>query len=292
MIYFTLPNFYYYNKVNHIIYGLSKDHKLKLKNPKIVINTQSGSIPYQCWNGDINNNIGNGMFYSDLVRFRDSGELNIRLNFANILLEDFDYYDNLGHVALQIFEDTGVLIEISSIPFMEFLQEKYPSYDFMLSKQADIINPFDENILQILTDQDCFQLIGLPDRMLFDLPLLKKLPQKHKLELTLDPSCPIDCERYTSCVLAEQENQLKYSGMSIFHDCMKCFFKEDNPQLITMEQIQDIYLPLGFCHYTFSTNYRIIDEVFQLTFYIRYFFKQEYWDELIEQGLAMLKEVK
>lgn len=288
MIYFTLPNFYYYNNVNNTLFVLSTRENSKLKNPNIMINSQSGSIPFQCWSGDINNNIGTGMFYQELVELRDTRQIDLRFNFANILLEDYDYYDNLGHAILKIFDDVGASIEISSIPFMEFLQEKYPYYNFVFSKQADIINPFTEKTIEILTEQECFQLIGLPDRMLSDIELLKKLPNKRQLELTVDPLCPFSCGNYANCMILEQQNQLRYSGRSVFESCPKYFFKYDNPQIISLEQIQDIYAPLGFCHFTFSTTYREINELSQLQFYIQYFFKEEYWNEISEKGLKVL----
>lgn len=290
MIYFTLPTFCYYNKVNNIIHRLVRIETSKLKNPNIMINAQSGGIPFQCWNGDINNNIGDGMFYPEFKRLQETSELNLRFNFANILLEDYDYYDDLGNTILELFNGTGTLIEISSIPLMEFIQEKYKHYDFIFSKQADIINPFNQNILDALIQQNCFKLIGLPDRMLFDIPLLKTLPNKNKLELTVDPLCPTECSEYINCMITEQKNQLKYSGVSIFYNCSKCFSKEQNSQLISLEQLEEIYIPLGFCHFTFSTSYKDIDKTKQLIFYIQYFFKPEYWNELIETGLKMLLE--
>ena len=287
MIYFTLSNFCFFNKVNNTIYELSRNKKSMLKDPNIMINAQSGSIPFQCWSGDINNNVSNGMFYNNILSLQQNNALNIRFNFANILLEDYDYYDNLGNVALQMFNETGASIEISSIPFMEFLQEKYPYYDFVFSKQADIINPFNKDVLDILTQQNNLQLIGLPDRMLFDLPLLKTLSKKNKLELTVDPLCPIDCKEYSNRMILEQQNQLKYSGTSVFYNCPKCYLNIIDFPIITIEQIQETYLPLGFNHFTFSTNYKM-DELSQLIFYIRYFFKPEYWDELVKIGAQSL----
>lgn len=288
MIYFTLPAFCYFNKVNNIIHRLVRTETSKLKNSNIIINAQSGCIPFQCWNGDVNNNIGDGMFYPEFIRLQESSELNLRFNFASILLEEYDYYDDLGNTVLKMFDGTGTFIEISSIPFMEFLQERYPYYDFIFSKQADIINPFTEDVLKTLTEQDCFRLIGLPDRMLSDLSMLKKLPKKNKLELTVDPLCPLGCEEYVNCMLTEQQNQLKYSSMSVFHNCSKCFLKENNPQLITIEQIENTYLPLGFNHFIFSTSYKNVDKAFQLVFYIQYFFKPEYWNEITKKGLNIL----
>ncbi|MDO4378796.1 MAG: hypothetical protein Q4C64_06595 [Erysipelotrichia bacterium] len=288
MIYFTLPNFIEQNDINTTIAALVRRYPDKTRVKGVRIVEQTGGIPYHCWNGSINSNVGNGVYYSDLVNVQNCISLNARINCANVLLEDFDFYDNFSQTILKIFDESSTALEISSIPLMEQIQEKYPTYQFMFSKSADLITPFTQEILNEIAKSGRFYKIGIPDRVSRDMEWLSGLKKKSLYEITVDPICPIDCPEICQCAYKEQLNQLQYSGISTICSCNKTTPMYSNQQILSLEDIQDKYLSKGFQHYVFSPCY-IGDLNAKVSFYITYFFKTEDQSQMLTEALTMLK---
>lgn len=279
MLHFILSNYVEFYNINDILLEIIHKFSNDLKYPNILIESSNMNIPYCSLNGGINNNIGLGIIYSDFTPMIDKSPLIPRINFANVLLEPYDYYDNLANIVLQIFDNGSSLIEISSIPLMEYIQSKYPNYEFIFSKWADVITPFTPELIEQIIQTDQFLRVGIPNQYTYDFDWLKQLKHKNKCEITIDPIC-YQCSNNSSCFLAEQENALEYSNKSLLLRCEK----NQQYKFLSLEDIIQQYQPLGFTHFVFETDYRLTPEQ-KLIFYIKYFFKDEAQDKIIQEIL-------
>lgn len=280
MLHFILSNYVEFYKINNILVGIINDFHDDLKDPNILIESSNINIPYCSLNGGINNNNGIGMIHSDFSTIANEAPLIPRINFANVLLEPYDYYDNLANTILQIFDNGSSLIEISSIPLMEYIQSKYPNYEFIFSKWADTITSFTPELLEQIVKTNQFLRIGIPNQYTYNIDWLKQLKYKNKYEITIDPIC-FQCNKCSSCFLSEQENSLEYSGKSLLLQCEK----NQQYKFLSLEDIKQYYQPLGFTHFVFETDYTLTPDQ-KLTFYIKYFFKDDAQDKILKTILT------
>lgn len=285
MLHFTLSNYIEFYHINNIFIEIINNFRDDLKYPDILIESCNMNIPYCSLNGGINNNIGIGMTYSEFTSMVDKTPLISRINFANILLEPYDYYDNLANTILQIFDNGSSLIEISSIPLMEYIQSIYPNYEFIFSKWADTITPFTPELLEQIIKTNQFLSVGIPNQYTYNIDWLKQLKYKSKYEITIDPIC-YQCEQCNSCFLSEQENALEYSGKSLLLQCEK----NQQYKFLSLEDIKQYYQPLGFTHFVFETDYTLAPEQ-KLIFYIKYFFKDDAQDKIMQRILTQKEQI-
>lgn len=275
MLNFTLPNFFQNQEVNAFLISMVKIHADKLYNKNINICAESGSAPYLSWSGGLNSNYGTGIFYDALVDFQRNLYIPKRLNMSNVLLEDYDYDDCQGQAILRIFDDGSSVIELSSIPFMEKIHNDFPNYRFMFSKQADLITEFTPELLNEIANIENITILGIPDKYTFNKEWLKQLSKKSKCEITVNPYCPVTCEKCDRCLLQEHQNQIEYLGMQNIANCVKRNDIYDIRHIVTIEDISKEYVKMGFTHYTFNYFYGG-DHDFWASFYVMYFFKPEY----------------
>ena len=278
MLYFALPNFYEHKTVNLVLYAVIKQHPQWLKAP-VSLYSFTGCFPYSSWNGTGNSNLGIGAFYKDFIAMQEQSVLPDRLNCSNVLLEDYDIHDVMNQTILNIFNNGSTVLEVASIPFMEQLQAQYPEFRYVFSKNADLITAFTPDLLNAIAETNNFLYIGIPDKYNHDFDFLKALKHKTKFELTVNPRCPHTCKDYDSCWLLEQKQQLDYSNNQHIFNCRKSNAQLTNAkQILTIEDLQKTYLPLGFNHFTFAPQYCMGNDQI-LGFYIQYFFKPEFQQE-------------
>lgn len=287
MIYFTLPNLAEDFMIHNSLYTMMRKFRDYMRYSGVCIGAQSGNFSYCSWNGDINNNVGNGYYYPDLLGTQMNSMVCSRINCANVFLEDYDINDNLGQMILKTFDDGSTVLEISSIPFMEQILEQYPGYQFHFSKYADLISPFTPELLNDIAATEKFVSIGVPDKYSNDFEWLGQLKKKRLFEITIDSICPPSCVNFDHCRLKEQANQLKYSGMSLIYGCNKVIPYYANPNVISLDTIMKDYVPKGFTHFAFSTCYSgtVMDRI---NFYVEYFFKPEHWETVKNEMLMDL----
>jgi len=155
------------------------------------------------------------------------------------------------NVIFQLLENNGNLIELSNIQFYEFLSQKYPGYDYILSSNADLIHPFDENILNIIISQNAFKQIILPERLSLDNNFNTNLKNKNKYKIIiLSKFTHNNLLKEQEFILQEQKNQSLFSEKSIYSICDDLKTNIDIKKEI--ELIQH-YISLGFSNF-------IIDE--------------------------------
>lgn len=285
MIYFTLPNFYENFAVNNYFLNIARFYPDLFKE-KVTFISASGGFPYCSWNGGYNNNMGEGAYYDAFIHCYAQYMVPLRINFANVLLEDFDFYDNMANTILKTNENGTNLIEISNLHLMDFIEEKHPEYKFVFSKQADLITPFTPELINDIIELNKFSLIGIPDRLANDFNFLKEIKKRSKIEITVNPTCPATCKNHQSCLLEEHNRQIEYSGVSPIRNCNKTYAYGLNKRVKTLEEIKKEYLPLGITHFTFASQ--PADADFVLSFYIQYFIKEEYHTEVRNNYYKMM----
>lgn len=219
MIYLTLPYFYENYKFNKYFYGLTVDHQERFKT-KIKIESVQGSFPWSLWSGDINSNLGNQILYKNLID--TISEINfltpIILDCSNFLLDKEDYFDIYQNLILKISNDTSIYLEIADLDLYNYIKERYPFYNYILSNKINYILPMDNKIINSFLNKTDFIKIILPN----DYSNIKELPNKQKLMITIG-ECD-SCNNYQNCLIQEQKNQINSSRNSTFNTCEKFSF--------------------------------------------------------------------
>lgn len=250
MLFISLPLMYYnfnFNiKLSH--YARKKDYlKLPLR-----INSSFGSFPFSIFNGGSNLNIQNDSFLlnGDIDNFLNSKNnmLPFRFDCSNILLLDDDLKNIYQNIILEYGNNAGNFIEISDFRMLHYLQEKFSNYEFIFSKNSNLINPLTPEIINTILDQDIFYLLELPNNFKKDLEFLDRIKKKDKVEIIIGNKC--SCVNSLNCELQEQEYILNFSNNTNFYNCQKLNKYTNNHELI--DEI-NFYKKLGFNHFKIDT---------------------------------------
>lgn len=282
MINFTLPEFYFNKDIIGFFTQLSKEKNNYFKY-KVNFSSAYGNFPYAYWNGGYNNNLKNGVSYSEITNFFNNFKiLPIRLNCSNICLEKNDLYDRYNNEILSIFENGINMIEFSNFEIYEILKEKYPFYNFILSKNCDFLCSLDINILNKINKSKDLYLISLPERFTLDKNFLTKIKKRSNIELTINPICNIRCGQYLNCQKNENFSQFNYQDINFYKNCQEKKSYENYFPYLSLEDIVNKYVPLGF--HNFRINNVIDDNKDSLImFLVNYFIKEEKKLEVYEK---------
>ena len=277
---FSLPFFIQNLNFNNFLKQYLKKYPERARFLNSSIDSVYGNFSWTYWNGGINNNTGKISLYNDIFMINNQSHIPIQLNCSNIFLENNDLYDTHMNVIFKLLENNGNLIELSNIQFYEFLSKKYPGYDYILSSNADLIHPFDENILNIIISQNAFKQIILPERLSLDNNFNTNLKNKNKYKIIiLSKFIHNNLSKEQEFILQEQKNQSLFSEKSIYSTCD--FLKTDIDIKKEIELIQ-YYISLGFSNF-------IIDEqpLYNLTLLnnniIQLLIKEEYQLNFIKE---------
>lgn len=289
MIYFSLPNLYNHTNLILKICELNKQIE-KFKIPVQFVSIYE-SIPFCYLCGGININTNYILNYSDLQnKVNKHFGLTKRLNFSNLYIEKNDSKDEYFNLLLQLYENNSNWIEISNLPLAIELKEQNLLFDFIFSDSADVLFPFSEDNINTIIDQNIFKLISLPSYLNFNNFDLSKIQHCKFIELTINNicnNCSINLQK--DCIKNEHNSIYNFSNNSHFLTCPNCSMYNDlNTINISIDDIQNIYLPLGITHYKLNNFPNIpnafIDFIF---FFVNYFIKEEYQQFVLEK---LLKE--
>ena len=214
---FSLPFFIQNLNFNNFLKQYLKKYPEKARFLNSSIDSVYGNFAWTYWNGGINNNNGKISLYNDIFMINNQSHIPIQLNCSNIFLENNDLYDTHMNVIFKLLENNGNLIELSNIQFYEFLSKKYPGYDYILSSNADLIHPFDENILNIIVSQNVFKQIILPERLSLDNNFNTNLKNKNKYKIIiLSKFIHNNLSKEQEFILQEQINVQLYFLKKVF----------------------------------------------------------------------------
>lgn len=272
MIYFTLPEFYFNFNILNTFNKLPKEYF----KTEIAFSTTEGNFPYSYWNGGFNNNMGKLALYIEMVNCIEKNNYNIRFNCSNIYLTENDFSNTLGNLILSLGESGCNSILISNLKLYEILKEKFPNYSFVFSRDANLIHPVDENIINIIADNDDFELIQLPQDKIFDFNFLTNIKNRKKIEICVNSLCDIEqCKNCKECQYIAHQNQYNYSGVNNYLACAKRPPYHYKKPLLSIEDLLKDYVPLGINHFSLAPIFHSQKDNF-LLFLIEYFIKDEY----------------
>ena len=268
MIYFTLQNFYENQKLNNILFIIHQQFINSFKAPIKFIYT-AGSFPYTYWNGGINNNFGIGNnTYDTVIKYYQTNLLPLRINCSNINLNKEDFNDTIMNVILNLLNNSSNAIELSNLELYEYLYNKYPNFHYILSNNFNLINPLTPELINKLNEISDFYFIQIPLNKVKDFDYLKAIKNKKNIELPIGDICG-NCSNLDQCNIQEQIAQYNYSDSFTKMNCSKCLGLNG---IISLEDIQKNYVPLGFHNFILPDYYDSKNNN-MIKFFINYFIK-------------------
>ena len=268
MIYFTLQNFYENQKLNNILFIIHQQFINSFKAPIKFIYT-AGSFPYTYWNGGINNNFGIGNNTDDIViMYYQTNLLPLLINCSNINLNKEDFNDTIMNVILDLLNNSSNAIELSNLELYEYLYNKYPNFHYILSNNFNLINPLTPELINKLNEISDFYFIQIPLNKVKDFDYLKAIKNKKNIELPIGDICG-NCSNLDQCNIQEQIAQYNYSDSFTKMNCSKCLGLNG---IISLEDIQKNYVPLGFHNFILPDYYDSKNNN-MIKFFINYFIK-------------------
>ena len=268
MIYFTLQNFYENQKLNNILFIIHQQFINSFKAPIKFIYT-AGSFPYTYWNGGINNNFGIGNnTYDTVIKYYQTNLLPLRINCSNINLNKEDFNDTIMNVILDLLNNSSNAIELSNLELYEYLYNKYPNFHYILSNNFNLINPLTPELINKLNEISDFYFIQIPLNKVKDFDYLKAIKNKKNIELPIGDICG-NCSNLDQCNIQEQITQYNYSDSFTKMNCSKCLGLNG---IISLEDIQKNYVPLGFHNFILPDYYDSKNNN-MIKFFINYFIK-------------------
>lgn len=276
MLYFSLPNFYENIEFNKELARIISEHPDMVNDDIRPCRIEScyGNFPYSFWNGDVSTNCGDNraVLYDEAIEIQKLHWTPVTLDCSNIAMIETDFLNYHLEMILDVFSKVGNTIKISNLSLMEYISSKYTGYYFILSKNTDMINSF-ENHINSLIEENRFDYIEIPDY--WSEETIKGIKNKNKVLITLDNKCR-HCSRdqQCECKVYENINQISYSNVSVLNDCV-------NTSISVKEEF-DNYRKLGFTHFQFQTPspYEMLGFKQKL---LDFFIKPEYHRTFVER---------
>ena len=192
----------------------------------------------------------------------------LRNNCSNINLNKEDFNDTIMNVILDLLNNSSNAIELSNLELYEYLYNKYPNFHYILSNNFNLINPLTPELINKLNEISDFYFIQIPLNKVKDFDYLKAIKNKKNIELPIGDICG-NCSNLDQCNIQEQIAQYNYSDSFTKMNCSKCLGLNG---IISLEDIQKNYVPLGFHNFILPDYYDSKNNN-MIKFFINYFIK-------------------
>lgn len=236
----------------------------------------SGNYPYAIATMHNNNGSQSASYENILQTFNKYSHQNIitNLDFSNLLLTEEDLNDNYLNCILTLYHNGSNLLEVSDLNILNTIKIKYPYYRYSINGFNQINN---DNDLNVLLDNDDIAFINLNPNSKLN---LKKIKNKFKIMITLNPNQCYFCDKNFECLLKENMKIREFSNMSFINNCPNLFKTNQEVQI-------ESYIKMGFHNFKFET---VVPYAYDslLLFYLDYFIKPEHLNKV----LIILKEQK
>lgn len=214
----------------------------------------------------------------DVLNLMNKYNISSRLTFSNSLISKEHLNDEKCNKLCALFQSSNSQsgIIIYSDLLLDFIKDKYPDFYFVssttkvLTKFSDLINEINnDNYKYVVPD---FRL----NKSFNNLIKLSQL-QKDKVEFLCNECCDVACVDRKACYenvskknlgIRTKEHVCKYNECYKFSSAMK------NPMFISVEDIKNIYLPLGYTN--FKIEGRSLGSAIILEFILHYMVKPEF----------------
>ncbi len=273
MIYFTLADFFYNKNINERFIKMSRNHLNWFLDKNIIFTQIKGTLPYNLWNGGINNIFGDIQIYENMKLMSDTS-LPLRFDFSNILLENTDFTDIMSNTILNIFSTMQFYVEISNLELMNYIHNKYPNYKFIMSKNSNLLCPSTPEVVNSILSNVDLELFTIPNEVKNSKDYLQKINLPNKIEVVINQTCPLDCPNYFNCITAENNTQLIYSSLGTYSRCNNTYNYSNNPSTISLNKMKEFYLPLNINHFLIESCHQKQEDYG--IFLINYFIKDEF----------------
>ena len=213
--------------------------------------------------------------------------ISARLTFSNSLIREEHLADTRCNKLCKLFESNGASemravqngIIVHSDLLLNYIKSKYPSFYFV-SSTTKVITDFEQFEAEL--DRDEFRYV-VPDFRLnkqFDKLNTLTNEQKQKVEFLCNECCWFGCYDRKKCY--ENVSQKSLGESSEDHICVSPTAQRGyrfsdamkNPGFIGIEDIQNIYAPVGFQH--FKIEGRSLGSALILEFLLYYMTKPEH----------------
>ena len=216
-------------------------------------------------------------------------DVSARLTFSNSLLEERHLSDGKCNDLCALFEKTGNAengVILCSDLLLAYLREKYPGFYFV-SSTTKVLKDFTE------FEKECcraeFRYVVPDFRLNKEFPKLKGLSegQKKKVEFLCNECCWFDCYDRKNCyenVSRKSLGEPCEEHLCVSPDAARGYRFSDakkNPGFIGVDDIQNVYVPLGFSH--FKIEGRSLGSAILLEFLLYYMTKPEHQLRLREE---------
>lgn len=215
--------------------------------------------------------------------------ISARLTFSNSLLREEHLSDRKCNRLCRQFEQAegmknGVIIHSDLL--MKYLQGEYPGL-YLVSSTTKVLTDFAQFISEL--DRDEFQYVVPDFRLNHAMDKLSGLTQeqKNKVEFLCNECCWVGCTQRKECY--ENVSRKALGEKCADHICKAPGAEEgyrfskakNNPAFISLEDIRDQYLPMGFSN--FKIEGRSLGSALILEFILYYMTKPEYQLQVREE---------
>ena len=205
-----------------------------------------------------------------------------RLTFSNSLLRPEHLSDRKCNALCALFEHSGPVqsgVILCSDLLLKYLQSNYPGFYFV-SSTTKVLTEFSR--LEAELGREAFRYVVPDFRLNKAFDHLNALPdwQKKKLEFLCNECCWFDCPERKACYEAVSRKNLGEDcpdHVCVSPSAARGYRFSDamlNPGFISLEDIQNVYIPAGFSH--FKIEGRSLGSAVVLEFLLYYMTKPEH----------------
>ena len=208
--------------------------------------------------------------------------ISARLTFSNSLLKEEHLSDKKCNELCRMFEKSGKVqngVIVHSDLLLDYLKTNYPGL-YYVSSTTKVLTDFQMFLGEV--NKDAFKYV-IPDFRLnkaFDKLEEMTQPQKDKVEFLCNECCWYGCHDRKSCYESVSRKNLGEQCMD--HQCNAPDLKDGyrfskamkNPGFIGIDDITNVYLPMGFSNYKIEG--RSLGSALILEFLLYYMTKPEY----------------
>lgn len=227
----------------------------------------------------------------DVLALMNMYNISARLTFSNSLLHEEHLADKKCNELCRLFEGakipSGVIVHSDLL--VDYLKDKYPAL-YLISSTTKVLTDFED--LRSELDRADFKYV-VPDFRLnkaFDKLSSLTQEQKDKVEFLCNECCDINCSSRKACYENVSRKNLATTAEDIpDHKCTgkdgqggyKFSKAMKNPAFISILDIQNTYLPMGFSN--FKIEGRGLGSALLLEFILYYMTKPEHELEVREE---------
>lgn len=218
----------------------------------------------------------------EVLEFMQEYQISARLTFSNSLLRAEHLTDEKCNALCKLFENSqekrnGVILHSDLL--LEYLKKSYPKLYFV-SSTTKVLTDFQDFLKEINRDDFLYVVPDFRLNKSFDQLNTLTQQQKDKVEFLCNECCWVGCRDRKQCY---EEVSLRNLGEKITgHVCNAPEGKGGyrfskaikNPEFIGIDDIQNIYLPMGFSN--FKIEGRSLGSALILEFLLYYMVKPEY----------------